>query len=79
MKIYRDRKPTGTYYRVCYHLGGKRLRLNFADLEKAKDEAEAKAAQLSRGDVDAMLKCANIVRKLSELASKIFLICTVYL
>jgi integrase len=28
--------------------------LNFADLEKAKGEAEAKAAQLSRGDVDAM-------------------------
>jgi len=54
VKIYRDRKPTGTYYRVCYHLGGKRLRLNFADLEKAKGEAEAKAAQLSRGDMDAM-------------------------
>jgi integrase len=54
VKIYRDRKPTGTYYRVCYHIGGKRLRLNFADLEKAKEEAEAKAAQLSRGDVDAM-------------------------
>jgi integrase len=54
VKIYRDRKLTGTYYRVCYHLGGKRLRLNFADLEKAKGEAEAKAAQLSRGDVDAM-------------------------
>ena len=53
MKIYRDRKPTGTYYRVCYHLGGKRLRLNFADLEKAKDEAEAKAAQLSRRGRDA--------------------------
>jgi len=54
VKIYRDRKPTGTYYRVCYHLGGKRLRLNFADLEEAKNEAEAKAAQLSRGDMDAM-------------------------
>src|SRR5438552_13676630 len=54
VKIYRDRKPTGTYYRVCYHLGRKRLRLNFADLEKAKGEAEAKAAQLSRGDMDAM-------------------------
>src|SRR5437762_1023864 len=54
VKIYRDRKPTGTYYRVCYHLGGKRLRLNFADLDKAKEEAEAKAAQLSRGDMDAM-------------------------
>jgi integrase len=54
VKIYRDRKPTGTYYRVAYHIGGKRHRLNFNDLEKATSEAEAKAAQLSRGDVDAM-------------------------
>src|SRR5207248_1151476 len=54
VKIYRDRKPTGTYYRVCYHLGGKRERLNFTDLDKAKLEAEAQAAKLSRGDVDAM-------------------------
>jgi integrase len=54
VKIYRDRKPTGTYYRVVYHLGGKRHRLNFNDFEKATVEAEAKAAQLSRGDVDAM-------------------------
>jgi hypothetical protein len=28
--------------------------LSFTDLEKAKEEAEAKAAQLSSGDVDAM-------------------------
>ena len=54
VKIYRDRKPTGTYYRVAYHIGGKRHRLHFNDLEKATSEAEAKAAQLSRGDVDAM-------------------------
>ena len=54
VKIYRDRKPTGTYYRVAYHIGGKRHRLHFNDLEKATNEAEAKAAQLSRGDVDAM-------------------------
>jgi integrase len=54
VKIYRDRKPSGTYYRVCYHIGGKRERLNFVDLEKAKLEAEAQAAKLSRGDVDAM-------------------------
>jgi hypothetical protein len=54
VKIYRDRKPTGTYYRVAYHIGGKRHRLNFNDLEKATGEAEAKASQLSRGDVDAM-------------------------
>ena len=54
VKIYRDVKPGGTYYRVAYHLGGKRHRLNFSDLDKAKEEAEAKAAQLSRGDMDAM-------------------------
>src|SRR5262249_28671348 len=54
VKIYRDRKPSGTYFRVTYQIGGKRHRLNFSDLEKAKTEAEAKAAQLSRGDVDAM-------------------------
>jgi integrase len=54
VKIYRDRKVTGTYYRVAYHIGGKRHRLHHNDLEKAISEAEAKAAQLSRGDVDAM-------------------------
>jgi integrase len=53
VKIYRDRKPTGTYYRVAYHIGGKRHRLHFNDLEKAISEAEAKASQLSRGDIDA--------------------------
>jgi integrase len=55
VKIYRDRKPSGTYFRVAYHILGKRYRLNFADLEKAKAEAEAQANKLSRGDVDAML------------------------
>src|SRR5215472_13513273 len=54
VKIYRDRKPSGIYFRVTYHIGGKRHRLNFCDLDKAKSEAEAKASQLSRGDVDAM-------------------------
>ena len=54
VKIYRDRKPTGMYYRVAYHIGGKRHRLHFNDLEKATSEAEAKASQLSRGDMDAM-------------------------
>jgi len=54
VKIYKDVKPQGTYYRVAYHLGGKRERMNFADLDKAKSEAEAQAAKLSRGDVDAM-------------------------
>jgi integrase len=54
VKIYRDRQPSGTYYRVVYHLGGKRHRLHFNDLDRAHAEAEAKAAQLSRGDIDAM-------------------------
>jgi integrase len=54
VKIYRDRKLEGTYYRVAYHLGGKRHRLNFRDLQTATNEAEAKASQLSRGDVDAV-------------------------
>lgn len=54
VKIYRDRKPTGTYYRVAYHVGGKRYRLHHNDLQKAIAEAEAKAAQLSRGDIDAL-------------------------
>src|SRR5262245_15426580 len=52
VKIYRDRKPGGTYYRVVYHLGGKRHRLNFSDLEAAQGEAAAKASQLSQGDMD---------------------------
>jgi integrase len=50
VKIYRDRKPTGTYYRVSYHIDRKRHRLHYNDLEKAVAEAEAKAAQLSRCD-----------------------------
>src|SRR5437868_14543983 len=54
VKIYRDRKPQGTYFRVVYQLGGKRHRLNFKSLDAATNEAEAKASQLSRGDMDAM-------------------------
>lgn len=52
MRIYRDRKAQGDYYRVVYHLGGKRVRLHFSDMERARSEAQAKAAQLARGDVD---------------------------
>ncbi|MGB8465581.1 MAG: hypothetical protein WCE49_11595, partial [Terrimicrobiaceae bacterium] len=39
---------------MVYHLGGRRQRLNFNDLDAAKTEAAAKAAQLARGDVDAV-------------------------
>src|SRR4029453_19299625 len=59
VKIYRDRKPQGTYYRVVYHLGGRRHRLNFCDLEAARGEAEAKASQLSQGHLDAALLHPN--------------------
>jgi integrase len=53
VKIYQDQRPAGTYYRVIYYLGGKRHRLVFRSLSDAKAEAEAKASQLSRGDMDA--------------------------
>ena len=49
VKIYRDSKPSGDYFRVVYHLGGKRHRLNFHDLDEARAEARTKAAQLARG------------------------------
>ena len=42
MKIYRDRKPSGDYYRVVYYLGGKRHRLNFTTLDEARTEARPK-------------------------------------
>ena len=55
VKIYRESRRDGSvYYKLSYHLGGKRHRPSFADLDNAKNEAAAKAAQLARGDVDAM-------------------------
>ena len=55
VKIYRDQtKTSGTYFRVSFYKGGKRCGLNFADLDDAKKEAEKKAAQLSRGDLEAL-------------------------
>ena len=53
VKIYRDDSKGTPYYVVAYHLGSKRQRLSFTDLDTAKNEATAKAAQLSRGDIDA--------------------------
>jgi integrase len=55
VKIYRDRKGAGTYYRVVYYLPdrdgkSRRHRLNFHDLEAATNEAELKASHLSRMD-----------------------------
>jgi len=55
VKIYRESRRDGSvYYKLSYHIGGKRHRPSFADLDEAKNEAAAKAAQLARGDVDAM-------------------------
>jgi len=50
VKIYRDRKPGGMYYRLTYYLDGKRQRLCFHDLQAAIDEAELKASHHARGD-----------------------------
>ena len=50
VKIYRDRNTSGDYFRAVYYLGGKRHRLNFTTVEEAKTEAQAKAAQLARGE-----------------------------
>jgi hypothetical protein len=54
VKIYKETKPNGGYYRVCYYLGGKRERLTFSSLEEAKTEARLKAALLGRGDSAAL-------------------------
>jgi integrase len=62
VKIYRDRKSQGMYYRVVYYTKttvagkevSKRHRLNFSDLQEATNEAEAKASWLSRLDGDAL-------------------------
>jgi integrase len=55
VKIYRDKtKASGVYYRVSFYKGGKRCGLNFTDLTEAKAEADAKAKQLSRGDLEAL-------------------------
>lgn len=53
VKIHRDPRSSGDYYRVAFYLGGRRQRLIFRDLDKAKSEATAKADQLARGDLDA--------------------------
>jgi len=55
VKIYRDKKKGGgIYYRVGFYKGGKRCFEHFSDLDRAKAQAEAKAKQLSRGDLDAL-------------------------
>jgi integrase len=50
VKVYRDRKPEGTYYRVTYYLDGQRQRLCFHDLQAAINEAELKASHHARAD-----------------------------
>ena len=54
VKIYRDRKRSGEYFRLVFYLSGNRHRLNFNSLDVARKEAAAKVAQLARGDVDAV-------------------------
>ncbi|MEO6848094.1 MAG: hypothetical protein ABI443_10715 [Chthoniobacterales bacterium] len=54
VKIYQEKKPSGIYFRVVYHIAGKRHRSNFTSAEDAHTEAIAKVAQLGRGDIDAL-------------------------
>jgi hypothetical protein len=49
MKICGDRKPSGTDCRLVYYLDGKRHRLSVGNLDAAKTEAAAKAAEVSLG------------------------------
>ena len=46
-----DQRPGFPYYRVAHWLDGKRVMRTFRDLEEARQEAQLKAAELSRGDV----------------------------
>jgi integrase len=54
VKIYRETKSNGEYFRVCYYAESKRQRLTFSSLEEAKTEARIKASLLSRGDTAAL-------------------------
>lgn len=54
VKIYREKKASGHYFRVSFYKGLVRCGLNFTDLDAAKKEAKAKATQLSRGDLEAL-------------------------
>ena len=54
--IYRVKSPetsSGWLYQVAWNVGGLRHRKSFADLKKARDEAELKANQLASGKVEA--------------------------
>jgi integrase len=55
VRIYLNRKSSKNYYALYYYLGRKRQRRTFSCLDTAISEAQAKAAQLSRGDIDAAL------------------------
>ncbi|CAN5237555.1 hypothetical protein BH20VER2_BH20VER2_12450 [soil metagenome] len=54
VKIYEEPKAGAVYFRVIFHVGGKRHRVSFKTLEKALTHAELKAAEMSRGDADAL-------------------------
>ena len=43
VRIYKETKANGEYYRVCYSAGGRRERLTFSSLEEAKTEGRLKA------------------------------------
>jgi integrase len=53
VKVFRYLNKGHTYYRVDWRMAGKRHTENYTDERSALDAAAAKAAQLSRGDIDA--------------------------
>ncbi|MHB8521869.1 MAG: hypothetical protein ACYDH9_14060 [Limisphaerales bacterium] len=59
VKIYRTPSHGCESYTVSYWLAGQRRRLVFADFGRAKQEAEAVAAKMSRGDAAALTLTAR--------------------
>ena len=59
VKIYHNKNRGRDIYTVSYYSPtGKRMRLNFADPEKARTEADRKAASIQTGDLE-VLKLSN--------------------
>jgi hypothetical protein len=54
VRIYPYQKNGATYFNVADYSSGKRRFLGFADLQKAKCEAELIAARMATGDKDVL-------------------------
>ena len=54
VKIY-GKKPATPYYRLCWYVNGKRLTSQFKDYKTAKEEAERKVREISKGSTSTAL------------------------